>query len=332
MAFYRCGGGNDPTGDAQPADVRNGKTFSNSSGTGKVGTMTNHGNWSPKLHQDNPSVTLPEGYYNGSGTASIDTYEIMSITPRRDKAVTVSLSDQANYPTWYHKVPKKISAASSPLTNVPYKPNKRSSNIDMYTDTGATVNPVDGNACYKYLDTTSVPNSNTGMYSLPSDSNEKEFDMGAANTYRYINARGYYNHANLLGYNRANLSQTLGNIVALSDSTNPSVGDTYDLTCEWEGSMLLIKQCATGRGIKNAPTITPVNNLAQQETIVEVFALNGIITGSGGTQSVMVLVTNVKYGAQFDIFFANESSDVVQNLYARIMKLTASLSPNPTDH
>ena len=56
-----------PTGDAVPANVLAGKTFSNAEGTGKTGTMVNNGAVSVTLTDQDPTYTIPEGYHNGSG-------------------------------------------------------------------------------------------------------------------------------------------------------------------------------------------------------------------------------------------------------------------------
>lgn len=56
-----------PTGDAVPANVLAGKTFSNADGTGKTGTMANNGAVSITLTDQDPTYTIPEGYHNGSG-------------------------------------------------------------------------------------------------------------------------------------------------------------------------------------------------------------------------------------------------------------------------
>lgn len=56
-----------PTGDALPANVLAGKTFSNADGTGKTGTMANNGAVSVTLTDQDPTYTIPEGYHNGLG-------------------------------------------------------------------------------------------------------------------------------------------------------------------------------------------------------------------------------------------------------------------------
>jgi hypothetical protein len=56
-----------PTGDAVPANVLAGKTFSNAAGVGKTGTMINNGAVSVTLTDQDPTYTIPEGYHNGLG-------------------------------------------------------------------------------------------------------------------------------------------------------------------------------------------------------------------------------------------------------------------------
>lgn len=56
-----------PTGDAVPANVLAGKTFSNADGAGKIGTMVNNGAVSITLTDQDPTYTIPEGYHNGNG-------------------------------------------------------------------------------------------------------------------------------------------------------------------------------------------------------------------------------------------------------------------------
>lgn len=62
-------GGVQPTGNAQPADVLSGKTFSNAEGIDKTGTMVNNGAVSATV-AGGQSYTIPAGYHNGSGTVS----------------------------------------------------------------------------------------------------------------------------------------------------------------------------------------------------------------------------------------------------------------------
>ena len=57
-------------GDAATSDVLTGKTFY-SGGSKKTGTMTNHGAWT-STKTSNGSVTIPEGYHNGSGKVTVN--------------------------------------------------------------------------------------------------------------------------------------------------------------------------------------------------------------------------------------------------------------------
>lgn len=70
------------SGNAVETDVLSGKTFSNDSGTGKVGTMPNRGAVSQSL-AINGSYTIPQGYHNGAGqvTQSVATKGAQTYTP-----------------------------------------------------------------------------------------------------------------------------------------------------------------------------------------------------------------------------------------------------------
>lgn len=170
MAFYRCAGGTDPTGNAGVGDVLKGKTFSNADGIDKTGTMTNRGAVSQSLNTSTTSYTIPAGYHNGSGKVSITTQE---------KTVTSSRSAQTVTPD-SGKVLSKVTVNALAPTGT-YKPTSRVNNNDM----GATGN-------YRYVDTTAVPNSNSGTYTYAANSTGGTVDMGATNTYRYVNAANVY--------------------------------------------------------------------------------------------------------------------------------------------
>lgn len=170
MAFYRCAGGTDPTGNAGTGDVLAGKTFSNADGIDKTGTMTNRGAVTQSLNTSTTSYTIPAGYHNGSGKVSITTQE---------KTVTSSRSAQTVTPD-SGKVLSKVTVNALAPTGT-YKPTSRVNNNDM----GATGN-------YRYVDTTSVPNSNSGTYTYAANSTGGTVDMGATNTYRYVNAANVY--------------------------------------------------------------------------------------------------------------------------------------------
>lgn len=170
MAFYRCAGGTDPTGNAGTGDVLAGKTFSNADGIDKTGTMPNQGAKTASLNTGTTSYTIPAGYHNGSGKVSITTQE---------KTVTSSRSAQTVTPDSGKVLSKVTVNALAPSGT--YKPTSRANNNDM----GATGN-------YRYVDTTAVPNTNSGTYTYAANSTGGTVDMGATNTYRYVNAANVY--------------------------------------------------------------------------------------------------------------------------------------------
>lgn len=73
-------GGASTGGDALPAEVLSGKTFTNDNGA-QTGTMTNNGAVTQTLAAGD-SYTIPEGYHNGSGIVTADTPEMKSVTTR----------------------------------------------------------------------------------------------------------------------------------------------------------------------------------------------------------------------------------------------------------
>ena len=62
-----------------------------------------------------------------------------------------------------------------------FTPTSRAENIDM----GDTSN-------YRYITTTSVPNTNSGTYTFPANDTGGTKDLGETNTYRYVNASNVY--------------------------------------------------------------------------------------------------------------------------------------------
>lgn len=87
------GGGVVPTGNAQPADVLAGKTFSNAEGIDKTGTMVNNGAVSGVATPTTPYV-VPEGYHNGSGevTASGTSVVFIGATNMNMTTYTVNVA------------------------------------------------------------------------------------------------------------------------------------------------------------------------------------------------------------------------------------------------
>lgn len=67
-----------PTGgDALPAEVLSGKTFTNDNGA-QTGTMTNNGAVSQTISAGQ-SYTIPEGYHDGNGTVSARALNIVGV-------------------------------------------------------------------------------------------------------------------------------------------------------------------------------------------------------------------------------------------------------------
>lgn len=95
-------GGASTGGDALPAEVLAGKTFTNDNGA-QTGTMTNNGAVSQTLAAGQ-SYTIPEGYHNGNGTVTANPstgYDIVELIQCRvseggtyvDKTITAQVND-----------------------------------------------------------------------------------------------------------------------------------------------------------------------------------------------------------------------------------------------
>ena len=72
-----------------------------------------------------------------------------------------------------------------------FTPTSRSASIDMGDESN-----------YRYVNTESVPNNNSGTYTFPANSTGGTVDLGVTNTYRYANAGNVYNKGNSDGYSR----------------------------------------------------------------------------------------------------------------------------------
>lgn len=71
-------GGASTGGDALPAEVLAGKTFTNDNGA-QTGTMPNRGAISQTIAAGS-SYTIPEGYHNGSGTVTASSLNVSDLT------------------------------------------------------------------------------------------------------------------------------------------------------------------------------------------------------------------------------------------------------------
>lgn len=74
----KLSGGAQTGGNALPAEVLSGKTFTNDNGA-QTGTMTNNGAVTQTI-QPGASYTIPEGYHNGTGTVTADNATITADT------------------------------------------------------------------------------------------------------------------------------------------------------------------------------------------------------------------------------------------------------------
>jgi hypothetical protein len=117
-----------PTGNASEGDVLASKTFSNSSGVNKTGTMTNRGAVSQTLDTSITSYTIPEGYHNGSGKVSITTQE---------KTVTPSTSAQSVTPD-SGKVLSKVTVNAMAATLTKFSQIRAAVNGTEYTTSSSS--------------------------------------------------------------------------------------------------------------------------------------------------------------------------------------------------
>lgn len=181
MAYFKCTGGLNPTGNAVAGDVKSGKTFSNANGIDLVGTFA-----------------------------------------AQEKTVTSSRSAQTVTPDSGKYLSKVTVNALAPTGT--YTPTSRAANIDM----GATSN-------YRYVTTTSVPNSNSGTYTYPANSTGGTVDMGATNTYRYVNADKVYAKGKADGSGSVKVAYAAGKEGATTTMT-AKVNDLF-YAFSWQGTI-----------------------------------------------------------------------------------------------
>lgn len=164
MAYFRCGG-QSATGNATASDVKSGKTFSNANGTDLVGTFEAQEK-TVTAGTSAASVTPDSGKYLSKVT--------YNPTPSQEKTITASRSKQTVTPDTGYLL-SKVTVNKYPDASGTYSATARGNALDM----GATNN-------LRYVDTTGVPNSNSGTYSVVDADFGTTKDLGATNTYRYI--------------------------------------------------------------------------------------------------------------------------------------------------
>lgn len=105
----------------------------------------------------------------------------------QQKTITSSRRDQTVTPDAGYYLDRVTVEALEPTGT--FKPTSRSANIDMGDESN-----------YRYVNTESVPNNNTGTYTFGSGSSGGTVDLGQTNTYRYVNAGNVYNTGYSNGY------------------------------------------------------------------------------------------------------------------------------------
>lgn len=95
------------------------------------------------------------------------------------------------------------------------------SNSGTYTATSRAASiDMGANNTYRYVNTSSVPNTNSGTYTYATNSTGGTVDLGSTNTYRYVNATNVYNQGKIdgnIGYKSViTLSQGVNNITSLA--------------------------------------------------------------------------------------------------------------------
>ncbi|SFU33607.1 hypothetical protein [Butyrivibrio sp. INlla21] len=123
---------------------------------------------------------LPGDVRAGVTFSNEDDIDLVGTFEAQQKTVTSSRSSQIVTPDSGKYLDQVTVNALLPTGT--YTPTSRAANIDM----GAESN-------YRYVTTTSVPNSNSGTYTFPANDTGGTKDLGATNTYRYANATNVYN-------------------------------------------------------------------------------------------------------------------------------------------
>lgn len=161
-------------------------------------------------------------------------------TPTQEKTVTSSRSAQTVTPDSGKHLSKVTVNALAPTGT--YTASSRSNSLDM----GATSN-------YRYVNTNSVPNSNSETYTFASGDTGGTKDLGVTNNYRYVNATNVYNQGKADGSGEVNIA------VGVKTSTSTLIGKT--VTCKnSSGTVVATKTMPSGGsvifGLSTAGTYT----------------------------------------------------------------------------
>ena len=144
-----------------------------------------------------PYVYFPYGWWP-QNNATYGNYTRMTAAqavtacPKQEKTITSSRSAQTVTPD-SGKLLSKVTVNALTPTGTFNASTTRSTAIDM----GATNN-------YRYVNTNSVSNTNSGTYTFAANDTGGTKDMGSTNTYRYVNASNVYSAGRNSTANRVN--------------------------------------------------------------------------------------------------------------------------------
>ena len=128
---------------ATAADVLVGKKFVDANGADVTGTMTNHGAWT-STKTSNGSVTIPEGYHNGSGKVTVNVST--STTTGELDTPSISFDKKLGRFTATSKVKTSGYISTSDITSKSYTLSKYSGGEYTPTKASQTVS-VSGKYC-----------------------------------------------------------------------------------------------------------------------------------------------------------------------------------------
>ena len=101
ISYRNSGASNSKVGNATQAQVLSGKTFTNASGVGLTGTMTNQGSWT-NTPTASTKVKIPAGYHNGSGYVDTATVYTNGYNAGVTDADARANASSVNYQTGYN--------------------------------------------------------------------------------------------------------------------------------------------------------------------------------------------------------------------------------------
>ena len=190
------------TGNASAGDVIKNKTFYNTDPKNQItGALELTGN------AVESQVLAGQTFYKNDPTLKLTG----TMVDRGAISTSIGMGGSYTIPAGYHNGSGKV---TGPTTSGTYTASSRSASIDM----GAT-------NVYRYVNTNSVPNSNSGTYTYAANSTGGTVDLGTTNTYRYVNAGNVYSKGVADG-KAANLNGAKGNQYSNSGSCTMNISAT----------------------------------------------------------------------------------------------------------